>query len=265
MQTKPLLFALARDRARLFTVPEARDVARRLSGEPPPDELTQALHRLHREGWIVRVKPGLYALDPELWGGPPLHEFELAMKLATPAAISHLSAMQHHSLTDQVPRITYVTVPQTTTPPRLEDRPRPWPMHFRYLRVRPERFFGFTQAWVGETRVTFTDRERTLLDGLLRPRECGGFEEVLHAFEEGLDRLEPDRLFEYARRLEGAVPRRLGWVLEHLGVSADALRSKNGATAPGGYPPLDPTGPRQGPCNARWGLQENLPGHRRKR
>jgi len=27
-----------------------------------------------------------------------------------------------------------------------------------------------------------------------------------------------------------------------------------------GYRKLDPTGPRRGPCNRRWMIQENLPG-----
>ena len=35
--------------------------------------------------------------------------------------------------------------------------------------------------------VTITDVERTLLDGLAMPQHCGGFAEVVHAFQVGMD------------------------------------------------------------------------------
>lgn len=46
---------------------------------------------------------------------------------------------------------------------------------YRCVRVKPERFFGFEKAWVGEAQVTFTDPERTLLNGLSMPQYCGDF------------------------------------------------------------------------------------------
>lgn len=84
---------------------------------------------------------------------------------------------------------------------------------YQPVRVKPERFFGTEKVWIGEARVTITDPERTLLDGLTMPQYCRDFAEVLHAFE-----------------VRGA--------------------DLN----------LDPTGPRKGPTNARWMIQENLPG-----
>ena len=113
--------------------------------------------------------------------------------------------------------------------------------------------------WIGEARVTITDPERTLLDGLSMPQYCGDFAEVLHAFEvRGAD-LDLQRIIEYALKLDAATAKRLGWVLEHQGV--DPSRLERLAALPiKGYRKLDPTGPRKGPCNARWMIQENLPG-----
>ena len=102
MRGTQLLQVLARDRARLFTLDQAQALAAPTAVDRT--ELVHALHRLEREGWVVRVKPGLYALAPDLFPGSPMHEFELAMALVCPAAISHWSALQHHELTDQLPR-----------------------------------------------------------------------------------------------------------------------------------------------------------------
>jgi predicted transcriptional regulator of viral defense system len=130
---------------------------------------------------------------------------------------------------------------------------------YQFIRVKPKRFFGTEKVWVGEARVTITDPERTLLDGLMMPQHCGDFAEVLHAFEVLGDRLNLDRIVEYALRLDAATAKRLGWVLEQQGVGPDRLESLVKAPIKG-YRTLDPTGPRKGPCNSRWMIQENLPG-----
>ena len=112
---------------------------------------------------------------------------------------------------------------------------------------------------MGDARVTITDPERTLLDGLMMPQYCGDFAEVLHAFEILGDRMKMDRIVEYALRLGAATAKRLGWVLEHQGVNPDRLEPLLKAPIKG-YRTLDPTGPRKGPCNRHWLIQENLPG-----
>jgi predicted transcriptional regulator of viral defense system len=131
-------------------------------------------------------------------------------------------------------------------------------MTYQFVQVRPERFFGTQKAWVGEARVTVTDPERTLLDGLSMPQYCGDFAEVLHSFRARGPGLDLPRIIEYALRLDAASVKRLGWVLEHQGV--DPAKLERLARLPiRGYRKLDPTGPRKGPCNAAWMIQENLP------
>lgn len=130
---------------------------------------------------------------------------------------------------------------------------------YHFIQMEPARFFGTEKIWVGDARVTITDPERTLLDGLMMPQYCGDFAEVLHAFEARGDRLDLKRIIDYALKLDAAAVKRLGWVLEHQGV--DPARLEPLMKVPiKGYRTLDPTGPHKGPCNRRWMIQENLPG-----
>lgn len=130
---------------------------------------------------------------------------------------------------------------------------------YQFTQVKPERFFGTEKVWVGEARVTITDPERTLLDGLSMPQYCGDFAEVLHAFEVWGVNLKVERIIEYALKLDAATAKRLGWVLESQGIELGKLERL--AVLPiKGYRKLDPTGPRKGPCNRRWMIQENLSG-----
>ena len=130
---------------------------------------------------------------------------------------------------------------------------------YRFIQLRPERFFGTQKVWVGDARVSITDVERTLLDGLSMPQSCGDFAEVLHSFQVVKDRLDSERIVRYAPRLGAATAKRVGWVLEYHGYNSFGL-DKLAALPTKGYRMLDPTGPRRGPCNSRWMVQENLPG-----
>ncbi|MFP3940910.1 MAG: type IV toxin-antitoxin system AbiEi family antitoxin domain-containing protein [Acidobacteriota bacterium] len=260
-----LVRLLSAEGDRLFTVRRARELSE--TAGLSPGYLRQALHHLVASGWLVRLRQGLYALSPTVPGVTPAHEFEIAMALVEPAAISHWSALLHHGLTEQIPREVFVLTTTAASVPRPRGREAvkarngyPAGGHaYRFIRVKPDRYFGTERVWVSDARVTVTDLERTLLDGLARPRYCGDLAEVLHAFEVAASELDLAKLVRYALRLDAATAKRLGWVLERQGTEAFHLEPLR--TVPvKGYRVLDASGPRRGPRNRRWMIQENLPG-----
>lgn len=260
-----LVRLLAAEGDRIFSTDRARELCGRagLRGA----YLWEALHHLRQNGWIVPLKRGLYALSSAVPGVTDVHEFEVAMALVEPAAISHWSAMNHHGLTEQVPRKVFVlTTTEASVPRGRREKARASGGGYRvgdtlyqFVQVKPERFFGIEGVWVGEARVKVTDLERTLLDGLSMPQYCGDFGEVLHAFAAAGDRLDIEKIAGYAQKLDVATAKRLGWTLESEGMH-DSRLEVLAALPIKGYRPLDPTGPRRGPCNRRWMVQENLPG-----
>ena len=260
-----LVRLLATEGNRIFSTDRARELAPRVGLKDA--YLWESLYHLRQNGWIVSLRRGLYALSSTVPGVTPAHEFEIAMALIAPAAISHWSALHHHGLTEQTPRKVFVLTTTDVSAPRMrrtESRQTGQGFHvgdttYQFVRVKPERFFGTEKVWIGEARVTITDPERTLLDGLTMPQYCGDFAEVLHAFEVRSAELDLQRIIEYALKLDAATAKRLGWVLEHQGVDPSRLE-RLAALSIKGYRKLDPTGPRKGPCNARWMIQENLPG-----
>ena len=48
------------------------------------------------------------------------------------------------------------------------------------------------------------------------PQYCGDFAEAIHAFEVAMDRVNIERIANYAGRLGATISKRLGWVLDHL-------------------------------------------------
>lgn len=260
-----LVRLLAAEGVRIFSTDRARELAPRVGLKDA--YLWESLYHLRRNGWIVSLRRGLYALSSTVPGVTPAHEFEIAMALVEPAAISHWSALHHHGLTEQAPRKVFVLTTTDVSVPRMRGTKakqngqgfRVGATTYQFVQVKPDRFFGTDKVWIGEARVTITDPERTLLDGLTMPQYCGDFAEVLHAFEVRGTDLDLPRIIEYALKLDAATAKRLGWVLEHQGV--DPAKLEHLAALPiKGYRTLDPTGPRKGPTNTRWMIQENLPG-----
>jgi len=261
-----LIRALAAEGDRIFSTKRARQLAPLVGLSD--SYVVEALYHLRRNGWIVPLRRGLYAVSSTVPGVVPAHEFEIAMALVDPAAISHWSALHRHGMTDQLPRSVFVLTTTAASAPRVRGAQgraftgRGYPVGqtvYQFIQVKPERFFGTERLWIGESQVAITDPERTLLDGLSRPQYCGDFAEVLHAFEAWGDRLRLDRIIDYAPRLGTAVAKRLGWVLENQGMDTAHLGLLERLPIKG-YRKLDPTGPRQGPFNRRWMIQENLPG-----
>jgi len=128
---------------------------------------------------------------------------------------------------------------------------------YQFVRVVPERHFGFSKVWIGEAGIQMTDPERTLLDGLAMPQYFGDFAEVLSAFGSYGDKLDQDKIIKYALLLDVAVVKRLGWVLEKMKKGGLDKLSRHPSRA---YNRLDPTRPSAGRHNKRWMIQENLPG-----
>ncbi|MGO9110452.1 MAG: type IV toxin-antitoxin system AbiEi family antitoxin domain-containing protein [Thermoguttaceae bacterium] len=108
-------------------------------------------------------------------------------------------------------------------------------------------------------KVTVSDLERTLLDGLRQPEYCGGVTEVAKGLWIRRAGVDITRLVEYALRLNvGAVMRRIGFLMEvyHLGTTADKERLRGHVT--GSFSLLDRVMPPQGNHTARWHLRLNV-------
>jgi predicted transcriptional regulator of viral defense system len=72
--------------------------------------------------------------------------------------------------------------------------------------------------------VDITDRERTVLDLIVRPELFGGIRAASEIMEGALAQIDLSQLVTYALRYDvGAVIKRMGWLLERMGVDANLL------------------------------------------
>ncbi len=242
---------LADHQFRLFS---SQDVKELLEAEDIRiHNLKNTLHFLKSKGWIHLIRQNLYALDAAFLDREPIHEFESGTRLVQPSIISHFTAFHIHELTDQIPLKIYASSPTKTNLPGKRFTYKG--TSYRYVQIKKEHFFGFKHIWRGSTKVPITDLERTLLDGLIKPKYCGGMREVIHGFT--VKKFDVKKIVEYALRLDASVAKRLGWVLEKTGYKGKLLK-KLEAVPRKGFVKLNPSGENTGPYNKRWNIRENI-------
>lgn len=256
MQSTELIKQIGESGIRVFGMNELRKIAEKAGISST--YLPKLVRNLIRQGLLRQCMRGVYTLQNSLLSGPPLSEFEIAAYLIQPSALCCWSAFSIHHLTDQVIRNVYMLSP-------LHETAKNTPKYIYeidhtkiiVIRVQPNNFFGIEQKWLTEIPVHVTDLERTLVDGLVRPNYCGGFFDVLHGFEQAIDRINSQKITDYAKRYSLAAVKRLGWVLDNLKIYPEAqdqlLNIKNTNVHK-----LDPSRKNTGVINKKWNIQENL-------
>lgn len=221
---------------------------------------SRLLGYLARRGWLSRVRRGLYVavpLDARQSGEWIEDPWIVADRVFSPCYIGGWSACEHWDLTEQVFRAVLVVTAKKVREREVEIQGIPF-----HLTVRAEgALFGTSAVWRGQDRVTVSDPSRTIVDLLDDPRLGGGIRTVLDVLGEYMasEHRDDRRLVEYADRLDNrAVFKRLGYLIELLGIDAEELLAACRERRSAGLVALDPSIKAKGRIVRRWGLRANV-------
>jgi predicted transcriptional regulator of viral defense system len=239
-QETTFLSTLASTRKNIFTFEDAR----MFWGESA--RTANALSRLAHKGWIKRLDRGTYLIVP-LEAGPEQTWSEsglvIAPYLIKPAAVAYWSALHYWNMTEQI----LLTL---------------FGQEFRFITVRPERFFGIYERTADDRRIVVTDREKTLLDAAARPDLSGGIAQLSQAMKAANANLDWEKLDAYLETWGGGtVVKRLGYLLEILALNVVGneqrlVRWRNMLSE--GISLLEPGSQARGPVVTRWRLMVNI-------
>ncbi len=254
-RNRRLLTRLHREFPAPFTVWEA---AGALDFEIP--RARRFLAYLAERGWLVRVRPGLYATvsleseSPAAWREDP---WVVATKLFGPDCyLGGWTACEYWELTDQL--FHGIIIFTTRRVRRMETEVQGLP--FRVRRIASARLFGTRPVWRGRTRVQVSDPTHTVVDILDKPSLGGGLRHVAEVVNEYFhsEHRDDELMGSYMAKVgNGAAYKRLGYLLEELDIAtADLFRECLKETTTG-ISMLDPDLPRRGAVTTRWNLQIN--------
>lgn len=227
----------------------------------PFDKVEKAVRKLDREELIEPIQgKTLYKVTCP-YARPSLNIYELANEAYPAGILSHSSAMELHRLTDQRSYTMHLyeapytpgqtaRVPSSvneksseeslsTIPPgtnladwRTESLPRNVRLtdHNEYIiqthTTKAIWIFGSEILQSQGVDIRVTNVERTLIDGLRNPANCGGLNEVFRAWVRAADDLSVDQLVEYVKRFDQSILyQRVGFVLEAMGIHHEQLDS----------------------------------------
>lgn len=198
-----------------------------------------------RAGWLARVRRGVYVPVPIESASADValeDPWSVAASMFRPCYIGGWSAAEHWGLTEQIFRSVCV---MTSSRPR-DRRPLLRGTHFDLHTVPQENLFALKTVWRGRTRVQVSDPARTLVDMLADPALGGGIRHVADMLSALLHEhpKEAPKLIGYAERQgNGAVFKRLGFLLQHDHAEQSALIHSCKERLTAGYSKLDPALP----------------------
>lgn len=210
--------------------------------------------------WLTRIRRGLYATvplgtsAPSEWREDP---WVVAVHIFPPCYVGGWSAAEHWGLTEQIFRDVIIVTAKSVRARSVKVQDAVFQLKHQPVSKQ----FGTKVAWRGQTKVRVSDPSRTLIDTLDDPRIGGGIRHIAEMLityfdsEHRNDRL----LIEYAGKLGNrAVFKRLGFLLEHLNISAVELVNACSDRLSSGLSSLDPWIRQRGRITRRWRLRVNV-------
>jgi len=214
---------------------------------------SKILSRWATQGWVTRLRRGLYAAVPLKSSGGKIaleNPWLIIPALFDNAYVGGWSAAEHWDLTEQIFSSVCVL---TADKIRSKDQTIGG-VRFILSSMQLEKHFGTRFEWVGSERIAVSGPEKTIIDMFYKPNLGGGIQHVIECFRHFVRSKNGDtaKLIDYAERFgSGAVKKRLGLIAEAIGVDELADRLSVGKTA--GNVQLDPRNPGD-KLITRWGV-----------
>jgi predicted transcriptional regulator of viral defense system len=190
-------------------------------------DAAKLLARWHEQGWMRRLRRGVYAPVPlsALGQAQVLEDpWVVVPELFGPAYIGGWSAAEHWGLTEQLFRSVCVI---TSRPIRSKEQTIQG-IPFVVKHARRAAMFATRPVWRGSTRIDVSTPGKTVVDMLDDPVLGGGIRHVAECLDELLKKeMAPSKeLIGLADRLgNGAVFKRMGFLLERRGGASELVEA----------------------------------------
>ena len=219
----------------------------------------ELLSDMTKRGLLMRIKDGIYYIIPyEESSETFMPDWHIIAKYLVKEAkhyIGYYSALQIHNLITQPSLKEQIVVNKQIRPSEIKIKE----VTFQFIYHNETHFFGEKKIWIDDfNKVSCSDIEKTIIDCLFKPDYAGGIVEVARAIYSTKEKLDYNKLLEYAIKFDSqAVIKRLGYLLELFEIETEIVKELQKLKS-ASYVVLDTELPKTGKRNSRWSIQQNL-------
>lgn len=226
------------------------------------DQEHQLLKRLTRNGFIIRLKAGVFLVPSKIPAGgfwQPNSNY-LILKLMdlynAKYYIGGMSALQYHGLTTQIPNEI------TLFNDKINGKKIIGSQRFNLIKVKSDKLIGkiIINLKNNEEKIYIASLAQTILDGVQYWKRLGTLPDAYSWINQNYQKNDfvTELVYLASRTVNIISLRRIGYFLEKLGASQETIKPlRKKLTASKGWIPLDPNRPSQGKTNKQWRIIDN--------
>jgi predicted transcriptional regulator of viral defense system len=178
----------------------------------------KTIAKLTRNGWLIRIKRGLYAVsDLSNRGFLSLSPYLVANLLVKDSYVSFESALAYHGLFDQltdktisISQVQYKTV-------QLQS------VEYSFIKVKSEWFFGWQKANIDNRIVRMATVEKALIDMIQFHKNKYSIDVVVEKLSFYKDSLDLRKMTKYLSRMSTTTVKIFGLLFDLLGIDSTYL------------------------------------------
>ena len=174
--------------------------------------------KLVKNGWLMRIKRGLYAIsDLSTRGFLTLSPYVVANLLVPDSYVSFESALQQYGMFDQLTDKTISVSLKMYKAVKLNST------EYSFVKTKPEYYFGWQEVNVDNKTVRVATPEKALIDMVNFHKSQYAIDLVIEKLLEHKNDLDMDRLNDYLRRFSLTTVKIFGLIFDLIGINSDKL------------------------------------------
>ena len=206
-----LLLTLAERGVSVFTADKAQEIL-----QTSDSSVNHILMNLAKKKRLQRIERGKYLLIPEeagierFWAEEP---WVIVPHLVDEYYVGFWTAMNYWDMTEQIPYTVFVA----TTKQKKKGILKFGNQKFQFITLSKTKFFGIKEEKRGNNKFNISNKEKTIVDGLMHPEYCGGITEVTKAMRNVRNEVDWNTILNMSYDVKiNVVLKRLGYLLTVL-------------------------------------------------
>lgn len=170
------------------------------------------IHFLSKTGWLKRIKQGLYVINESISSRfqNDISLIAISSALNNNSYVSLAYALNYYQMFDQLSKSLIAITTMESKKYIFDD------CIFRFIRVKPEMYFGYKEIIESGKEVKIADAEKVLIDYLYLDNSFSSASLVYEKLKEYSKYLNLQKLQNYTLRSNLTVIRKFGFLLDQL-------------------------------------------------